>query len=292
MSNPCQINGRPVILLDTPGFDDTNRPDADILTEISLFFAGLYVGLQHCSLPITLTGTPLACVLRYKRKQELLGIIYLHPINAPRMGGTAVRNLQMFHQLVGDATMRNTVIFITKWELVDLEVGKARVQELRTDPLFFKPYLDLQASMVNYAGQNTRGSAKEVITRMVKRNPPVTLQIQVELVDKGLAVSETSAGKILSRDLTERLQKAEEEHQKRMEGLKAQQDRQQGTALMDMQAMLERNYREKVAELESRQRVMQVNVESLGLSRTVKQFLNAVHHVFSLLGATVDRTNY
>jgi len=55
-SNPFEVKGRQVILLDTPGFDDTNRPDVEILTEISLFLAGLYVGPQRGSIPKTLTG--------------------------------------------------------------------------------------------------------------------------------------------------------------------------------------------------------------------------------------------
>jgi len=180
--------------------------------------------------------------------------------------------------------MKSTVILTTKWEMVDLEVGKAREQELRTSPLFFKPLLDLQASMVDHATQNSHESALGVVTRMVERNTLVTLQIQMELVDEGLDVSETSAGKIITQHLTERLQQAEEEHQKRVEELRAQQERQQVTALMEIQTMLERDYQQKVAELESRRRVMQVDVEGSGLSeigREVMRVLDSVAQVVS-----------
>jgi hypothetical protein len=38
---PFDLDGRRVILVDTPGFDDTTRSDVDILNTIALFFATL-----------------------------------------------------------------------------------------------------------------------------------------------------------------------------------------------------------------------------------------------------------
>jgi predicted GTPase len=40
-SDPFMVNGRKVVLFDTPGFDDTNRSDTEILTEIAVFLAEL-----------------------------------------------------------------------------------------------------------------------------------------------------------------------------------------------------------------------------------------------------------
>jgi hypothetical protein len=40
-SEPFELLGRRIIMFDTPGFDDTNRTDAEILAEISLFLGNL-----------------------------------------------------------------------------------------------------------------------------------------------------------------------------------------------------------------------------------------------------------
>jgi hypothetical protein len=42
-TKPFLVNGHPVILLDTPGFDDTNERDTDILAEIATTLAATYV---------------------------------------------------------------------------------------------------------------------------------------------------------------------------------------------------------------------------------------------------------
>lgn len=38
-SNPFTLNGHTVMLIDTPGFDDTNRSDTDILSSIAAYLA-------------------------------------------------------------------------------------------------------------------------------------------------------------------------------------------------------------------------------------------------------------
>jgi hypothetical protein len=40
-SEPFDMEGREVVLFDTPGFDDTNKTDVDILTEIAVFLGDL-----------------------------------------------------------------------------------------------------------------------------------------------------------------------------------------------------------------------------------------------------------
>jgi hypothetical protein len=42
-SNPLLIDGHPIILLDTPGFNDTEKGDIEILTDIAGFLGKLYV---------------------------------------------------------------------------------------------------------------------------------------------------------------------------------------------------------------------------------------------------------
>jgi hypothetical protein len=40
------LDGRPVVLIDTPGFDDTTRSDTDVLKMVAAFLETSYVGLS------------------------------------------------------------------------------------------------------------------------------------------------------------------------------------------------------------------------------------------------------
>ncbi|KEZ40817.1 hypothetical protein SAPIO_CDS8009 [Scedosporium apiospermum] len=61
-----RINGQDLHLIDTPGFDDTEMKDSDILLQIA----------EYLNTDVRLSG-----------------ILYLHPITTRRVGGAATRNL-------------------------------------------------------------------------------------------------------------------------------------------------------------------------------------------------------
>jgi predicted GTPase len=65
-----------VTIVDTPGFDDTYRSDAEVLEEITEFLA-----------------------LQYALKIPLKGIIYLHHIHENKMKGSARQYLEVFRSL-------------------------------------------------------------------------------------------------------------------------------------------------------------------------------------------------
>jgi len=87
------IDEQEVYLVDTPGFDDTDRDDIDILEEIAA-----WLGEQD------------------QDQAPLSGLIYLHRITDPRIGGTAKRNLSMMQSLVGKDNMKNVVLVTNRWE--------------------------------------------------------------------------------------------------------------------------------------------------------------------------------
>ena len=84
-----------VYLVDTPGFDDTEMSDTDVL----LTFVD-WLNLQ------------------YKNELKLSGLIYLHRITDDRMTGTATRNLTMMRKLCGDENLKNVLLATTRWEMV------------------------------------------------------------------------------------------------------------------------------------------------------------------------------
>ncbi|PPQ95244.1 hypothetical protein CVT26_014935 [Gymnopilus dilepis] len=188
------LDGRPVMLIDTPGFDDTTKSDTDILTLIAGFLAATYQG-----------------------GQKLAGVIYIHRISDFRMGGISTRNFKMFRQLCGESTLKNVVILTNMWGEVDKKVGEAREHELATQDMFFKPVLDKGGRLMRH--DNTRESANNIL-RQIFKNHPLTLQIQTELIDQKKDISETAAGEELNRELAKQLKKHQEEMRSLQEEMK------------------------------------------------------------------------
>jgi chromosome segregation ATPase len=120
------------------------------------------------------------------------------------MGGTSTRNFKMFRKLCGDAALQNVIIVTNRWGEVDPQVGEAREAELIREDDFFKPVLDKGAQMARH--ENTILSAERII-RLILKNNPLPLQIQIELVKDGKDISETSAGEELNRELNAQIKK-------------------------------------------------------------------------------------
>ena len=112
---PCQISPTvTVYLIDTPGFDDTNRSDNEVLCEIASWLTASYTA-----------------------KIRLNGIIYLHRISDLRMQGSAKNNLFMFKKLCGQKALKNVILATTMWDRISEAEGEARENELITTPDFW-----------------------------------------------------------------------------------------------------------------------------------------------------------
>ncbi|KAL6302091.1 P-loop containing nucleoside triphosphate hydrolase protein [Sparassis latifolia] len=157
---------RPIIFVDTPGFDDTSKPDTDILRMVADWL-----------------------VMAYSRNIKLAGVIYLHRISDNRMSGASQKNLRLFTQICGDSAMQNVTIVTTMWNSVREEVGTSREAELRNK--FWRTMLEHGAETARY--QNTFNSAWEVLDRFT-RNEPSVLQLQMEMVDSNQLLRDTQAG--------------------------------------------------------------------------------------------------
>ncbi|KAF9563217.1 hypothetical protein CPC08DRAFT_335459 [Agrocybe pediades] len=185
VAQPFELDGRTVTLIDTPGFDDTTKSDADILRMIAAFLA-----------------------TTYESGKKLAGVIYLHRISDFRMSGIATRNFKLFRELCGESTLKNVVILTNMWGEVSLEVGEARENELKTQDLFFKPVLEKGAQILRH--DNTRETAHNIL-RHLTENLPMPLQIQREMVDQKKDISQTAAGAELNKELMLQIQKHKEE---------------------------------------------------------------------------------
>lgn len=183
--------GDRIVLVDTPGFDDTTRSDMQILEIIGKWMAQTYVlspllrqirNLEHST-------------ARYENHVKLSGIVYLHRITDNRMAGSQCRNLRTFIELVGDSAMKNVILLSTMWERVNPDTGKKREQELRER--FWKVMIE-KGSRTDRLEKNTFEEAWRVVEQMIReREQREALLLQEEVVDLKKRLNETQAGRHL-----------------------------------------------------------------------------------------------
>jgi len=192
-------DGRTIYLVDTPGFDDTTRSDTDVLKDIAFFLSTVY-----------------------QNNVRLAGIVYLHRITDPRMGGSALKNLYMFQRLCGDRGLSSVILATTMWASLEStdagqEIGRKREEELRM-PQFWGSMVDRGSKIVKHDG--TKESAHSIISELVDKGTQVVLDIQVQLVVENKTLDETSAGQYIQRELLDarkRFEKDIAEYQESME---------------------------------------------------------------------------
>ncbi|KAH7924807.1 kinase-like protein [Leucogyrophana mollusca] len=179
--------GRNVVFVDTPGFDDSHRTDYDILKEIAKWLE-----------------------TTYRQGITLSGILFFHSISESRMRGAPLRNLNMFEELCGVNALQNVILTTTMWDEVPAEVGAQRENQLRNE--FWGPMISHGCRTARF--ESTWESAWDIVGKFVTvtRKP---VQLQVQLVDKGLKLPQTSAYGVLTRWWEAAIAKLKELLQKR-----------------------------------------------------------------------------
>jgi len=114
----------------------------------------------------------------------------------------------MFQKLCGPDSLKNVVIVTTMWDMVSLEEGSEREQELKLSDSMFKPVLDGGATIMRH--HNTPQSATEVINRLLGKTA-TTVQIVREIAEEKKHVQDTEAGIELRTDIEGILKKHKEE---------------------------------------------------------------------------------
>ncbi|PPJ53003.1 hypothetical protein CBER1_11216 [Cercospora berteroae] len=156
-----ELDGHQVTLIDTPGFNDTVRSEAEVLTAIANYMDFTYRNPPHL---------------------KLSGIIYLQSIQDPRMYGSSLRNLKMFKDLCGESPMKNVVLATNRWEdaRVTGQEQQARDKEMMRC-------------------EDSHESALTIVRRFINNRPEV-LQIQTELVEQSIPLIETKAGTTVNEE--------------------------------------------------------------------------------------------
>ena len=192
---PCEIDNEPVMLIDTPGFSDTNYSDTEILRRIAEWMKDTY-----------------------DEGFLLSGIIYLHRIIDIRMEGPSLKNLRMMQQLCGSDSLRNVVLATTMWEKVTNEEGLRQEAELKQT--FWKSMIDGGATTSNSKTQSA-AEAQSLVRSMMK-NTPRSTRLQEEL-SSGLTLVQTAAGIEIREEIAKLEQKLKAEHDAEIQELRAAQ---------------------------------------------------------------------
>ncbi|KAH7908657.1 kinase-like domain-containing protein [Hygrophoropsis aurantiaca] len=164
-------HGRNVVFVDTPGFDDSQRTDYEILEEIAKWLE-----------------------TTYKQRITLSGLLYFHAISDSRMRGAPLRNLAMFKELCGENALQNVILTTTMWDEVPTAVGVRHEEQLRDE--FWEPMISAGCRMARFS--RSWESAWDIIDKLdISTRQPIQLQIQ--MVDNGWKLHQTSAYAALAR---------------------------------------------------------------------------------------------
>ncbi|KAF9525186.1 hypothetical protein CPB83DRAFT_725005, partial [Crepidotus variabilis] len=162
-----------IVLVDTPGFDDSYTSDSDILFMIADWLKSKYP-----------EGTCLA------------GILYLHRITNNRIIGTPNRNTRLFEKLCGGSGEggKKVVFVTTMWDkLRDQDFGLQKEKEFQD---FLAPTVRRGAQVRRY--DNTKENAQQIILDLAEQpSSALTTPLEDELVKQKQLLERTEAARAL-----------------------------------------------------------------------------------------------
>ncbi|KAI1365559.1 hypothetical protein F5Y08DRAFT_303503 [Xylaria arbuscula] len=191
-----ELQDRDVYLIDTPGFDDIDREDVDILTAVSHYLS-----------------------VSYANNVSVNGVLYLHRISDTRIGSSTRRNLGMLKALCGNDAFENVAIVTTMWSsnhsVIEHDKQCSREQELQDSFLddMFQGGSKLFSHKPCQTLSQRRLSANRILAMLFDtwKDTEITLQIQHEMVNLNLTLNQSSAGRILEEEMRKNRKSFEEE---------------------------------------------------------------------------------
>ncbi|EPE24867.1 P-loop containing nucleoside triphosphate hydrolase [Glarea lozoyensis ATCC 20868] len=171
------IRGKTFTLVDTPGFDDDNLSDSDVLKLLVDWLASTY-----------------------KSGQKLNGILYLHRITDARMQGSSLRNLRVFKELICDGFHKNVTLGTTCWSLVPHSTAVPRETELKTSTSFWKSLIANGARLERIP--NSAAEARNLVYEIASHDA-LALQTQRDIVDLGKAFGSLAVSKLVDHEFEE-----------------------------------------------------------------------------------------
>ncbi|KAI8651694.1 G domain-containing protein [Fusarium keratoplasticum] len=241
--------GLTVHLVDTPGFDDTNRQDGAVLGEISGWLSKTYTEQIYLS-----------------------GILYFHRISDIRMQGTGKMNMWLLRKLCGRGAVNKVVLTTTMWELVEESTAEQRLKELEETEEFWG-YMKKNGAGV-HRHYNNKESALNVLSRFVPQElnvepEVIKLAIQTELADDHKTLDQTGAGKMLNAEWAQEKESLENELVQVREAIKTATQERDLTMAKLLQEQQE-EMKQSVERMRIEQEKLRVTMEQLHAERLAK----------------------
>jgi hypothetical protein len=102
-----------------------------------------------------------------KKKEQIIGIVYLTDINNNRLKGSAVRSFKTVRTFVGEAAAKHIVAVTSQWDRArDQKAANRRHDELRRHPNFFREVLAQGGVMMKYRkGDDTSSIINAILNK-------------------------------------------------------------------------------------------------------------------------------
>ncbi|KAL0630929.1 hypothetical protein Q9L58_010217 [Maublancomyces gigas] len=190
-SDMFEVGGYMVRLVDTPGFNDDELTDAQVLSMIADWMKKTF-----------------------DENQKLHGIMYLQRINDIRLDSGAVRCLQLFRDICGPRFLQNTILLTTMWDkgkdaslVLENEDTEMELKDVHWKGL-------IESGAVYQRSFNEKEACNKIIDLIVQKQPKMA-KLQEEVGMNGLGVGDTDAGKNLLRVVSEQIAKLTETFQEK-----------------------------------------------------------------------------
>lgn len=200
-------SGEVVNLIDTPGFDDTQASDVDLLRKIASALDAIY-GVAEV---------------------QLVGMIYMHRITDQRVAGSSLKSMRIFEKICGENNFHCVTIVTTMWNLLGSEEGHDdgldRESTLKDKDEFLGRMIRGGAEMVRDCGEHR--TAGTIVDNLAKRRKSMVTALQRELAEPGKTLEDTTVGAFLSEHLEQARRKyevAREELEEALEEAKRERD--------------------------------------------------------------------
>ncbi|KAI0138021.1 P-loop containing nucleoside triphosphate hydrolase protein [Hypoxylon sp. NC0597] len=191
-------DNRRVFLVDTPGFDDTYRSNAEILRDIAFVLARVY----QCGVNIA-------------------GIIHMHRITDNRVSGSSVKNLEILRKLCGQDAFPRIVLASSMWDSAAddpllLQEAFDHEEQLKSTENFWGSLYHGGSHIVRWMGDRESAfGAIRYLMDFYDAHGSTALKIQKELVDEAKSLDDTEVGRIVQDGFAQALVK----HQGEIEDL-------------------------------------------------------------------------
>ncbi|KAI0892436.1 P-loop containing nucleoside triphosphate hydrolase protein [Annulohypoxylon nitens] len=243
-------DGRRVFLMDTPGFDDTYRSNAEVLRDIVFVLAQVY-----------------------RHGLSVAGVIYMHRITDNRVSGSSVKNLEILRKLCGLDAFSRVILTSSMWDSIEqdaalLQKAFSHEEQLRNTENFWGALIRGGSNVMRWTGD--KESALGAISHLVNLREEyggITLKIQKELVDEGTNLDDTEVGKAVQDAFVQALAK----HQEDLRDITSQfrQTLQDGNNKMALELQETLNAtKSQIENIQSSQSTIQTSLEHLANDKT------------------------